>query len=131
MSHHSSLSVKYSGTSINFPPLQSCFELSLGKASSDAAGRGIYFATSLHHTNTCFLCILYDRHSVAIALWCLEKKNQHIGPLPHPLPSPCLALPDYTRSLITSQIVQAITSSFFVRFVWDFHTSFYTHTASF
>ena len=43
---------------------------------------------------------------VVIALWCLEKKNQHIGPLPHPLPS--LALPDCIRSLITrltSQIV--------------------------
>ena len=40
MSHHTSLSVKYSGTSINFPPVQSCFELSLGKASSDAAGGG-------------------------------------------------------------------------------------------
>ena len=112
MSHHTSLSVKYSGTSVNFPPVQSCFELSLGKASSDAAGRGIYFATSLHHV----WCVT-DRHSVAIALWCVEKKNQHIGPLPHPLPSPCLALPDCTRSLITSQIVQAITSSFFVRFV--------------
>ena len=35
-----SLSVKYSGTSINFPPVQSRFELSLGKASSDAAGGG-------------------------------------------------------------------------------------------
>ena len=40
MSHHTSLSVKYSGTSINFPPVQSRFELSLGKASSDAAGGG-------------------------------------------------------------------------------------------
>ena len=212
MSHHTSLSVKYSGTCINFPPVQSCFELSLAKASSDAAGggyisqppsitSGVLRAPSTtaifnrnrdfqrqprpnfpcmgsgnrnhHHDlqiaiavdqnflifggrfghqrrgptlllsenwerlnrsvaacvgrpstatataiwlhiavaieiavvdgalywglvsslqvsrNTCFLCILYDRHSVAIALWCLEKKNRHIGPLPHPLPSPC------------------------------------------
>ena len=40
MSHHTSLYVKYSGTSINIPPVQSRFELSLGKASSDAAGGG-------------------------------------------------------------------------------------------
>ena len=41
-------SVKYSGRSLNFPPAQSTFELSLGKASSDAGGRGTYFATYLH-----------------------------------------------------------------------------------
>ena len=133
MSHHTSLCVKYSGTSINFPPVQSCFELSLGKASSDAAGGDIFRNLpssrlvcywDLVSRNTCFLCILYEKHSVAIGLWCLEKKNQRFGPLLHPLPSPCLTLPDCTRSLITSQILKAITSSFFVRFVWNFHTSF-------
>ena len=37
MSHHTSLSVKYS-RSLNFPPAQLTFEISLGKASSDQAG---------------------------------------------------------------------------------------------
>ena len=41
MSHHTSLSVKYPGRSLNFPPAQSCFELSFGKASSDAGERAI------------------------------------------------------------------------------------------
>ena len=42
MSHHASLSVKYPGRSLNFPPAQSCFELSFGKASSDADERAIF-----------------------------------------------------------------------------------------
>ena len=42
MSHHTSLSVKYPGRSLNFPPAQSCFELSFGKASSDAGKRAIF-----------------------------------------------------------------------------------------
>ena len=42
MSHHRSLSVKYPGRSLNFPPAQSCFELSFGKASSDAGERAIF-----------------------------------------------------------------------------------------
>ena len=42
MSHHTSLSVKYPGRSLNFPPAQSCFELSFGKASSDAGERAIF-----------------------------------------------------------------------------------------
>ena len=48
MSHHMSLSAKYSGRSLNFPPAQSSFGLSFGKASSDAGGGGTYFATYLH-----------------------------------------------------------------------------------
>ena len=42
MSHHTSLSVKYPGRSLNFPPAQSCFELSFGNASSDAGERAIF-----------------------------------------------------------------------------------------
>ena len=42
ISHHMSLSVKYPGRSLNFPPAQSCFELSFGKASSDAGDRAIF-----------------------------------------------------------------------------------------
>ena len=42
MSHHTSLSIKYPGRSLNFPPAQSCFELSFGKASSDAGERAIF-----------------------------------------------------------------------------------------
>ena len=42
MSHHTSLSVKYPGRSLNFLPSQSCFELSFGKASSDAGERAIF-----------------------------------------------------------------------------------------
>ena len=42
MSNHTSLSVKYPGRSLNFPPAQSCFELSFGKASSDAGERAIF-----------------------------------------------------------------------------------------
>ena len=60
MSHHTSLSVKYPGRSLNFPPAQSCFELSFGKASS-----AVERATSLHppsiielvyYTNSFFFC---------------------------------------------------------------------------
>ena len=39
MSHHTSLSVKYSGRSLNFPPTQTTFEILLSKANSDRAGR--------------------------------------------------------------------------------------------
>ena len=42
MSHHTSLSVKYPGRSLNFPPAQSCFELSFVKESSDAGERAIF-----------------------------------------------------------------------------------------
>ena len=42
MSHHTSLSVKYPGRSINFPAAQSCFVLSFGKTSSDAGERAIF-----------------------------------------------------------------------------------------
>ena len=42
MSHHTSLSVKYSGRSLKFPPAQSSSELSFGKASSDAGERAIF-----------------------------------------------------------------------------------------
>ena len=42
MSHHMSLSAKYPGRSLNFPPAQSCFELSFGKAISDAGERAIF-----------------------------------------------------------------------------------------
>ena len=45
MSHHTSLSVKYPRRSLNFPPAQSCFELSFCKAISDAGERAIF----LHH----------------------------------------------------------------------------------
>ena len=47
MSHHTFLSVKYPGRSLNFPPAQSCFELSFCKASSDAGERAIF----LHRTS--------------------------------------------------------------------------------
>ena len=42
MSHHTSLFVKYPGRSLNFPPAQSCFESSFGKASSDAGERAVF-----------------------------------------------------------------------------------------
>ena len=42
MSHHTSPSSKYSGRSLNFPPALLIFELSLGKASLDAAGRATF-----------------------------------------------------------------------------------------
>ena len=99
MSHHTSLSVKYSGTSINFPPVQSRFELSLSKASSDAAGgvyisqppsikSGVLLRSSVQKMTEIPLSFAYymTRHFVAIALWCLEKKNQHIGTIPYPYP---------------------------------------------
>ena len=38
--------------------------------------------------HTRFLCMLHDRYLVTKALESLQKKkNQYIGPLPHPLPS--------------------------------------------
>ena len=131
MSHHTSLSVKYSGRSFNSPPWEE---------------RGTYFATSprevscvtevwcpdSRHTRS--LCILHDGHFVAIALESLQRKNQYIGSLPHPLPSlacgPACTIWLHYRSRLTTQLVKAITSSFFVRFVWNFLTSFYTDTAS-
>ena len=98
MSHNTSLSVKYSGTSINFPPENNhVLSYPSGKASSDAAG-GAYISQPPSITSGVLLRssvqkylfplhISYMTDSLAIALWCLEKKNQHIGPLPHPLPS--------------------------------------------
>ena len=53
MSHHTSLSVKYPGRSLNFPPAQSCFELSVGKASSDAGERAIFL-----HSPSMKACVL-------------------------------------------------------------------------
>ena len=47
-----SLSVKYSGRSLYFPPVQSSFELSLGKASSDAGGRDTFLTTSLYQVSS-------------------------------------------------------------------------------
>ena len=111
MSHHTSLSVKYSTTSINFPHVQSRFELSLGKASSDAAGggyisqppsitSGVLLRSSVQSSVIPLSFAYYmTRHFVAIALWCLEKKNQHIGPIPHPLPSLALL---YLTALVHS-----------------------------
>ena len=46
MSHHTSLSIKYPGRSLNFPPAQSTFEIYLSKASSAQAG-GVHFGQPL------------------------------------------------------------------------------------
>ena len=75
--HHTSLSVKYSGRRLNFPPAQSSFEISLSKASSDQA-RGVHISQSppmkfrvlatevwCPGIATRFLCILHDRNFVA------------------------------------------------------------------
>ena len=102
MSHHTSLSVKYSRRSLNFPPAQSTFEISLSKASSDQAG-GVHISQPTSITSgvllrcavqayCClpFLCILHDTHFVTKALESLQKKKSiasYIGPLPHPLHS--------------------------------------------
>ena len=104
--------------SLNFPPAQSSFGLSFGKASSDAGGRAAYFATSLHQVScvtvvwfpgrTRILCILHGKMLVAIGLETLEKKK--INTLDHyltpyrPLLAVCPACSDYTRSLLTTQL---------------------------
>ena len=68
------LSGKYSGRSINFPPAQSTFEISLTKASSDQAGGvATYFATSLLH----FWCVTEvcspgTRHPISFANYMID-----------------------------------------------------------
>ena len=52
MSHHTYLSVKYSRRSSNFSPVQSSFESSLGKASSDEGGSATFFATFLYQVSS-------------------------------------------------------------------------------
>ena len=44
-----------------------------------------YWGLECWHTS--FLCILHDRHFVRIAFDSIQRNNQYIGPLPHPLPS--------------------------------------------
>ena len=51
MSHHTSLSVKYSGRSLNFPPAQSTFEISLSEVKLRSAERNTYCTTSLHEVS--------------------------------------------------------------------------------
>ena len=55
----------------NFSPVQSSFELSLGKASSDAAGRATYFATYLNQVSsvTEVLCPDIPRIPVSFAYY--------------------------------------------------------------
>ena len=83
---------------------------------------------------TCFLCILRVKNVRRNIIGQLSKKKQYITQLPHPLPSLqwVAALSNMTTgSSQTTQIVYAVTFSFFVRFVWNCHTIFYTHTVLF
>ena len=112
----------YSGRSLSFPPAQSSFQISLSTAKLRSTERGTHFATFPHEVwwlvcywgvlsrHTRFLCILHDRYFVRKALDSFQRKNQYIGPLPHPFPTlPCmvvrLAKYDYIRSRLTTQIV--------------------------
>ena len=90
-----------------------------------------YWGLVSRHTR--FLCILHDRHLVAIALESLQRKNQFIWPLPHPIPSlACGPAGTIWLHSVTSNYSTCISYNIFifVRFVWNFHTIFYTHTAS-
>ena len=58
MSHHTSLSVKYSRRSLNFPPAQSTFEISLRKACRAGGGGATHSATSLY-AGWCITVIWY------------------------------------------------------------------------
>ena len=86
---------------------------------------------------TRFFCILHVKNVVGILLANIVRKKQYITPFPHPLPSlKCVThkhlAPIWLQPLKSStQIVYAITFSFIVRFVWNFHTIFYTLTALF
>ena len=53
MSHHTSPSVKYSGRSLNFPPAQSTFEISLSKAGSDQM-RGVHISQPSPWSLVCY-----------------------------------------------------------------------------
>ena len=96
MSHYVSLSVKYSGRGLNFS-LQSIFEISLSTAKLWSGESGTYFATYPHEvwcvTEVCCpgipisFAYYMTRHLVRISLDSIQRKNQYIGPLPHPLPS--------------------------------------------
>ena len=99
-----------------------------------------YFATYHHQVlcvtevccpgiATCFLCILHDRNFITIALECLKKKNQYIGPLPHPLPSlACRPLGLFWLQAITPNYSTCISYNFiFCRICLKFSHKFFTH----
>ena len=94
-----------------------------------------YWAVACSRTR--FLCILHVKNVVGISLANIVGKINTL----HHFPTPWVPTfsrvcntslqYDYSRSRLSTQIVYAITFSFFVRFVWNFHTIFYTHTALF
>ena len=80
MSYHTSLSVKYSGRSLNFPPAQSTFEISLSEASSDQL-RGAHIAQPLFMKS---LVLLRSQRGASARL--SEVKNESrrdFTPTPH------------------------------------------------
>ena len=121
VSHHTSLSVNYSGRSLNFPPTQSTFEISLGKASSDQA-RGVHIsqppsitsgvllrcAVHLVSRHTHFLCKLHETLCNK-SIW--EFRKEKINTLDHyptpypPLPAVRSACSDCRLSRLTIQLV--------------------------
>ena len=74
MSHHTSLSVKYPGRSLNFPPAQSCFELSFGKASSDAGKRAIFLYPP--STKSWVLCTDFSHHTLPVCSACYARHTR-------------------------------------------------------
>ena len=74
-----------------------------------------YTSMGLVPRHTCSLCILQYRTFVTIALECLEKKNQYIGPLHHPLPSlACRPLGLFWLQAVTPNYSTCISYNFFI-----------------
>ena len=96
MSHHTSLSVKYSGRSLNFPPAQLTFQISLSKACLAQAGgvhfgqtfsvRSLLLLTSDSTPYQTALLIIYQIHhrNNTECLPVKKKKNSGQYPLPNP-----------------------------------------------
>ena len=99
-----------------FSPVQLSFELSIIKASSDAGGRAIFFATSLHKvssvTEVRCVDILFPLHitwQILGSYSIIEFRKETINNSDHyptsytPFPAIRPACSDYTRSLLTTQ----------------------------
>ena len=95
-----------------FSPVQSSFELSLGKASSDASVVCYWGLLSWH---TRFLWILHDRHFVTIAIESLEKKKSIHWTITPPPTLPCLPSARFNLTAsVTPNYSTCISYNFFI-----------------
>ena len=145
MSHHTFLSVKYLRRLSTFSPAQSSFGLSLGNAGSDAGRSGLFSATFLYQVSSVtevfyVVVTMYNTYPFPLLITCQilgsnsiieckSEKNQYCRPSPHP-PSTSFGRPSLWH-WVCVHLLLSYFFFFFVRFLSNFHSSFYTHTASF